>query len=404
MKVLQINSALITDAPGRIAEEIGKVLLKNGHEAYFGYGRETRPIVSTPVKIGGLPDQMVHLAITRLADRHGFGSANATRQFVKRVKEIDPDIIHLHNLHGYYINIRILFDFLKEFKKPVVWTLHDCWAFTGHCSHYVTANCYKWETECHHCPKKRSYPASWLMDNSTMNFRDKKKIFNSLSDLHFVSPSKWLADEFTRSFLKNYPIHVINNGIDISRFSPEKRLNEEEKRKKFGNKPVVLGVASVWGKYKGLDDFIKLNELIKEHFRIVLVGLNKKELQKLPEDITGMLRTESVEELASLYATADVFVNPTYADTFPTTNLEALACGTPVITYKTGGSPESVDNDTGRVVEPGDITELAVQIKEVINLGKSYYMENCRTKAEKLYDMNRSFLEYISLYESLLNS
>lgn len=404
MRVLQINSALITDAPGRIAEEIGKVLLKNGHEAFFGYGRSTRPILSSPVKIGGLPGQMAHLILTRIADRHGFGSVSATKKFIKKIKMINPDIIHLHSIHGYYINIRVLFDFLNEFHKPVVWTLHDCWAFTGHCSHYVTANCYKWQTECHQCPKKRSYPASWFMDNSTKNFRDKKALFTSLPNLHFVSPSEWLADEFSRSFLNKYPISVINNGIDLNSFSPEKGYGEEEKQRRFGDKPIILGVASVWGKFKGLEDFLRLNDLIRGKAKIILVGLNKRELRMLPEYIIGIPRTESVGELAALYATASVFANPTYADTFPTTNLEALACGTPIVSYRTGGSPESVTDKTGRIVPKGDLASLAEKIEEVIKLGKPHFAENCRLRAEQFYNINLNYLKYISLYESLLNS
>ena len=403
MRILQINSALTTDAPGRIAEEIGKVAIANGHESYFGFGRVPRPIVSTPVKIGSTYDQMMHLVLTRTLDRHGFGSATATRRFVEEVNHINPDIIHLHSLHGYYINIRVLFEYLKMRGKPVVWTLHDCWAFTGHCSHYVTANCYKWQTECHHCPKKKSYPASWGLDNSTRNFRDKKTIFNSLSNLQFVSPSHWLAGEFKRSFLQQYPIRVIHNGIDLNQFNPERKLSVTDKKERFGDKPLVLGVASTWGKYKGLDDFLVLNDLLQDHATIILVGLNDSEMKRLPETIIGIKRTENVQELAALYATADVFVNPTYADTFPTTNLEALACGTPVVTYMTGGSPEALDDNTGFVVPTADTASLAAHIKKIIQHGKSHYLNSCRTRAEQHFNKDEKFLEYLSLYESLVH-
>ena len=402
MRILQVNSALTTDAPGRIAEEIGKVAIANGHESYFGFGRAPRIIASTPVKIGTRYDQMMHVILTRATDRHGFGSIAATHRFVEEVEVINPDIIHLHSLHGYYINIKILFDYLKRSGKPVVWTLHDCWAFTGHCSHYVTANCYKWETECHHCPKKKSYPASWGLDNSTRNFRDKKAIFNSLSNLHFVSPSHWLKGEFERSFLKQYPIRVIHNGIDLNQFNPDRRLSESDKINRFGNKPIILGVASVWGKYKGLDDFVVLNDLLKDQANIVLVGLNDSEMKRLPATIKGIKRTENIDELAALYASADVFVNPTYADTFPTTNLEALASGTPVVTYKTGGSPEAVDDNTGIVVSVGDTEGLATQIKKVIQQGHSHYLNSCRMRAEQLFNKDYKYLEYLSLYDSLL--
>ncbi|MDD3743840.1 MAG: glycosyltransferase [Lentimicrobiaceae bacterium] len=403
MKILQINSALITDAPGRIAEEIGKVVIANGHESYFGFGRAPRPITSTPVKIGSRFDQMIHLVLTRTIDRHGFGSIAATREFIDKIKIIDPDIIHLHSLHGYYINIRVLFNYLKESNKPVVWTLHDCWPFTGHCSHYVTANCYKWENFCHHCPKKKSYPASWGLDNSTKNFYDKKAIFTSLSNLHFVSPSKWLAGEFKRSFLQQYPIQVIHNGIDLKQFHPEKKLDDAALISRFGNKPIILGVASVWGNYKGLDDFVVLNEMLKDRATIVLVGLNEHELKRLPDSIIGIKRTENIDHLAALYASASVFVNPTYADTFPTTNLEALASGTPVVTYRTGGSPEALDENTGFVVETGNIKALASAISDVIISKSAAKRNNCRSRAEQHFNKELKYLDYLTLYNSLLN-
>lgn len=401
MKILHINTALLTDAPGRIAEEIGKMLIAQGHQNTIAFGRHPRNIVSETIKIGTHTDQYMHVMLTRVLDRHGFGSARATERLIQQIIKTDPDVIHLHNLHGYYLNIRVLFDYLKGSGKPVVWTLHDCWAFTGHCSHYVTANCYKWQTECHHCPKKKSYPASLGLDNSPRNFRDKKSIFTGLSNLHFVSPSQWLAGEFKQSFLQQYPMRVIHNGIDIHQFSPDSKLSDSDKLRRFGDKPLVLGVASVWGKYKGLDDFLLLNDLLKDQAKIVLVGLNESEMKRLPETIIGIRRTESLEELAALYATASVFVNPTYADTFPTTNLEALSCGTPVISYDTGGSPEAIDKLTGIVVKKGDIDGLETAIKTIISRDPETVRKDCRERALKIFNKEARFQDYIELYQKL---
>ncbi len=402
MKVLQINTALITDAPGRIAEEIGMVLIANGHESYIGYGRATRPITSKPVKIGNKADQLAHLLLTRIFDRHGFGSGSATVRFIEEIRVIDPDIIHLHNLHGYYLNIEVLFSYLKKAGKPIVWTLHDCWPFTGHCSHFDSAACYKWHHQCYECPKKRDYPASWLIDNSRDNFKRKKELFTGLHSMTFVSPSNWLAAHFRDSFLKSYPIKVIPNGLDITVFNPDKECNPILKKYGIGDRKPVLGVANIWGRFKGFNDFIKLSEMLPEDSVILLVGVNEKERESMPKNMIGIARTENIEELSSLYAAAAVFVNPTYVDTFPTTNLEALACGTPVITYNTGGSPEAIDPATGQVVEKGNVKALAEAVNTMLSNGKSHYSSNCRARAVKYYKKEDRYLEYLSEYQQFL--
>ncbi len=402
MKIFHINTALVTDAPGRIAEEIGKLLIANGHQNYIAFGRYPRKIVSETIKIGNQADQFKHVLLTRVFDKHGFGSAQATKKLLKQVAEIDPDIIHLHNLHGYYINVEILFDYLKKTGKPVVWTLHDCWPFTGHCSHYDYIGCDRWKTECHTCPNKRAYPSSWLIDNSTKNFHRKNIIFSGLDKMILVAPSEWLARDMKESFLKGYTIRVMPNGVNLEIFKPGS--DTELVKEKYGlkAKKVILGVASFWGKHKGLADFIKLSGMISKEEVILLIGLDEKQNRNLPSNIIGVLRTENIEELVSFYNTADVFVNPTYVDTFPTTNLEALSCGTPVITYNTGGSPEAIDADTGIVVDKGDIYGLKTAVDLVLRNGKSFYSESCIRRSNSLFNKEDRYRDYLNLYKELL--
>lgn len=403
MRILQINTVVNSGSTGRITEEIGETFLKNGHESFIAYGRGSRPSKSQLIKIGNRKDVLTHVLKTRITDRHGFGSKKVTQDLIKKIVEINPDAIGLHNIHGYYLNIEVLFNFLKEFNKPVVWTLHDCWAFTGHCAHFERADCYKWQTKCERCPLTKYYPSSFFIDNSKMNFTDKKRLFTGLNNLHIVVPSEWLANHVKNSFLSGYHATVINNGIDLNTFKP---IEPDEKKftgLNIAEKKIVLGVTNVWTDRKGLNDFIKLSEMLGTYYKIVLVGLKKKQINKLPANIIGITRTENVNELAELYSAASVFVNPTYSDNFPTTNLEALACGTPVITYNTGGSPEAIDNETGIVVEKGNVYALADAIKQITRNGKQYYSATCRIRAERLYDKNDRYMDYLRLYESLIS-
>jgi putative colanic acid biosynthesis glycosyltransferase len=403
MKLFQINTSLNSGSTGRIAEDIGSFMIVNGHQSFIAAGYTNRPSTSEVIKIGGDWNRRLHGLKTRLFDRHGFGSGTATRQLIECIEVIDPDIIHLHNIHGYYLNVEVLFSFLKNAGKPIVWTLHDCWPFTGHCSHFESVNCDKWQTECRTCPNKKGYPASWLLDNSRANFKDKMRIFNGVKNLHFVTPSHWLAEQLKKSFLKNYMVSVIYNGIDLGTFKPGKT---DEIKSKYGltRKIIILGVANTWKKRKAFNDFIKLSKLLPDNQQIVLVGLSGDKLLGLPDNITGTPHTENIAELAAMYSAASVFVNPTYVDNFPTTNIESLACGTPVITYNTGGSPEAADVNTGLVVEKGDIEKLAEGIKQFITKGKEHYHPLCRKRAENCFDKSAQFEMYAALYQKILQT
>lgn len=401
LRLLQINSVVNSGSTGRIAEEIGQTSIAAGWKSYIAYGRNDRPSESELIKIGNDWDIKMHGVQTRLFDGHGLGSKLATKDLIKKIIEISPNIIHLHNIHGYYINIEILFNYLKTAHIPVVWTFHDCWPITGHCAHFTFVGCEKWKTQCYDCPQKTRYPASWLVDRSEKNYQLKKELFTSLPNLTLVPVSKWLSEILMESFLKSYPIKTINNGINTDVFKPS---TSKAFRSKHGleNKFLLLGVASVWSPRKGLKDFIELSSHLNNDFKIVLVGLSRKQIEQLPNNIMGIERTESVKELAEIYSASDVFLNPTYEDSFPTTNLESLACGTPVITYKTGGSTEAIDELTGIVVEQGNIGKLIDTIKMVKSNGKQSYSEACVNRAHRLYKKEDRYQEYIELYNSLL--
>lgn len=402
-KVLQINVVGNFGSTGRIANDIGDLCLRNNWESYIAIGRKERPSNSKIIKIGNDIDLVQHALKTRIFDRHGFGSKKATKKFIENVLEIKPDIIHLHNIHGYFINIEILFDFLKEYNAPVVWTLHDCWSFTGHCSYFDFAKCEKWKTICFDCPQKKSFPSSYFLDSSKANYIDKKNLFNNVNNLTLVPVSNWLNELIKESFLESKS-QVINNGINLNNFTPSKNIEKIKVKHNIQNKLIVLGVASIWSDRKGLKDFIKLSKEVNESIIIVLVGLSDKQLKNLPDNIIGIQRTESISELADLYSAADLYLNLTYEDNFPTTNLEALACGTPVLTYNTGGSIESVDNTTGFVVEKGDIAGLITILnkKELFVFKK--LKNNCREKALKNYNKDERYKEYLELYASLIKN
>ena len=308
----------------------------------------------------------------------------------------------MHHLHGYFINIEILFNFLKGSKIPVVWTFHDCWSFTGHCTHFEYVGCEKWKTGCNNCPQTKEYPASLFIDRSKENYLLKKDIFTSVDKMIIVPVSNWLGGLVKESFLQNYPIKVIQNGVDINIFQPISAIDRLQEKLNVKENFVILGVASPWVKRKGLNDFVELSKLLKNDCSIILVGLNKKQLNNLPSNIIGLPRTESPKHLAKLYSLSDVFVNPTYEDTFPTTNLEAMACGTPVITYSTGGSVESITPETGLVVEKGDVISMLQAITTIKEKGKSTYSNLCRGHAEKYFNKEDRFKEYLILYKDIL--
>lgn len=400
MKLLQISSELNIGSIGKISEHISDLILKEGWESYIAYGREAKESKSNSFRIGSEKDLMLHGLSTRLFDNHGFASATATENLIKRLEEINPDLIHLHHLHGYFINVELLFNYLKKTEVPVIWTFHDCWSFTGHCTHYEYVGCEKWKTQCYSCPQKEEYPGSFFIDRSFKNYNLKKSIFNGHPNLTIVPVSQWLGEQVKQSFLNGYKVEVIPNGIDLEVFKPRPSAVKH----KYGLKGrfLILGVTGNWEAKKGLEDFLELRNQLSSDYDIILVGLSAKLKKEIGDKIIGIEKTENQIELAELYSAADVFLNPTLEDSFPTTNLEALACGTPVITYRTGGSVEAIHEKTGYIVEKKDISGMLGKIETVTKHGKAYYSEHCRFIAEKLYNKNINFSKYIDLYRQIL--
>jgi len=401
MRVVHINSVINTGSTGRIIEEIGNVLLDNGHESFVAYGRKIGNLESRSalIKIGNRLNNYWHGLNTLLFDSHGFVSKIATKNLIKELERIDPDVIALYNLHGYYIHVGELFEYLQNRNKPVVWTLFDCWAFTGHCTYFDNINCLKWQTECYQCPKFNKYPTA-LFDNSRLNFQRKKQVFTSLNKLEIITHSKWLSDLVSQSFLKSFLRHTIPSAVNTNLFQPV--FQDLTERYGLRGKKVILGCANTWTDRKGFKDFLKLASLCNSNFVIVLIGVSVNQIEILPDNILGIKKTESIEQLSAWYSLATVFVNPTYMDNFPTTNIEALACGTPVVTYNTGGSPESIDSSTGIVIEVGDIQGIWNAIIKLSHLDQVVLSQNCRNRALRLYDKQTRFLDYLQVFERAL--
>lgn len=401
MNLLQINVTANWGSHGKIAEAIGRLALEEGWNSMIAYGRGTPCSHSSLIRIGNDFDMTIHGIGTRFFDLNGLLSKNVTKRFIEEISSYKPDIIHLHNIHGYYLNYPILFNWIKKINVPVIWTLHDCWPWTGHCAYYTYERCNKWENFCHNCPGLNNYPVSYW-DRTKRNFTQKKKSFLNVPNMTLVPVSNWLNDNVKKSFLGGYKSKIIHNGIDLEQFHPIE--SKEKIRNKFNlkNKILLLGVASNWEKRKGLEEFIKLRKLLSYDYQIILVGLSKSQISGLPEGIIGISRTNNIEELVELYSAADIYLNPTLEDNFPTTNLEALACGTPIITYNTGGSPEAVNKDTGLVVEYKDIKAFAAGIFKIKD-NNMLSSELCRERAVRLFDANKVFYKYIDLYKEVLN-
>ena len=394
MKVLQINT-FGNLSTGKIAVDIYRTLRAKGHEGAVAFARNDVPGDVPSFKIGNSLSVYTDGVLTRLTDKAGHYSKGATEKLIKQIKEYDPDIIHLHNLHGYYINVPMLFDFLKDAGKPVVWTLHDCWAYTGHCCYYSMAGCDKWKlTGCSKCPQKKAYPASIFKDNSSKNFSEKTQMFHSVKNLHLVCVSKWLDNELKESFLKDLPSRVIYNGIDTSVFKPSS--GNFRIKYNVGDKRIVLGVASTWDTRKGLADFIELSKILDERYKIVLVGLNDKQKAKLPDNMIGIGRTDGPKELAEIYSASNVLFNASVEETFGLPNVEALACGTPVVAYNCTGIPETMTEDDGFIVEPHDLQSVAQKIGEICDSGKRIEVSSFRFPKDKTYEA------YMKLYEELV--
>ena len=397
MRVFQIN-AVPYGSTGRIMFQIAQLLEQKGHQALCTTGFTWKKCTCRQHFItSNLLEKTWHMTMARLTGLNGCFSVMATRRLLRRMEAFAPDVIHLHNLHCWYINLPMLFRYIKKHNIPVVWTFHDCWPITGHCPHFALTGCDKWKTGCRNCSSYRHYPQC-LFDDSRAMWHRKKKWFTGVRQLTVVAPSQWLGALVKQSYLRDYPVQVIHNGIDLEVFRP----TDSNFRQRYACQDcfLLLGVAFDWSNAKGLDVFIELSKRLPEDFRIVLVGTNREIDKLLPERIISIHRTASLRELAQIYTAADLLVNPTREEVFGLVNAEALACGTPVLTFRTGGSPEVPDDTCGSVVEVGDTDALE---KEILRIAKQqpYSPEACCRRASE-FNKNDRFEEYVALYQKLV--
>ena len=402
MRIVQINGGA-KGSTGKIMMGIAEVARAQGHEVMCA-----SPITTTNrdagedcgyYRIGTFNSRRVNVALARITGFNGCFAWFETYKLLKKIDEFKPDIIHLHNLHDSYINLPMLFSYIKKHNVSAVWTLHDCWAFTGQCPHFTIVKCDEWKTGCHNCPQYKEYPAS-LYDNTKRMWKLKRKWFTGIENMRIVTPSKWLAELAKESYLKGYPIEVINNGIDLDVFKP----TPSNFRERYGipaEKHIVLGVSFAWGYRKGLDCFVEMAEKLGEQYQIVLVGTDDEIDKNLPQSIISIHRTQNQKELAEIYSAADAFAMPTREENYPTVNMEAIACGTPVVTFDTGGSPEMLDDKTGIVVEANDIEATKKAIKDICEK-KRCNDEEYIVAYSKKFNMQKKFTDYIELYATVL--
>lgn len=404
-RIVQINPVLrTTTSTGKIMKEIGTLAESSGWENYLAYSRGRDGVPQSGMKllpVGSRISVVLHGLLTRFTDRHGLGSKVATRRFVKELEKLDPDIIHIHNIHGYFLNYKILFEYLQRSGKPVIWTVHDCWLYTGHCYHYASVGCDRWKRGCGGCPQRKAFPQSWFIDRSKKNYSDKKAAFTSIGDkLTIVTVSDWMRREMENSFLKDCRFEVIHNGIDTERFHPADPSGFITEHSLEG-KRILLGVANIWSKEKGLDDFVSLSQRLEADEALVLVGLNEDQAAGLPDNIVKISRTANVEELAAIYSAATVFVNLTLQENYPTVNLEAISCGTPVVTYDTGGCRETISEATGTSVPQGDIDAVLESVRDWERTDREDSRRACRDYAVRHFRKEDRYADYIELYEEL---
>ena len=398
MKIAMINSVCY-GSTGRICRDNMRALKAAGRGARLFYGRGAGPKDGDTVRFSGMADVYAHVLLARLTDGQGFcASRRATGRLIELLDGYQPDVIHLHQPHGYYLHLPTLFRYLKGCARPVVWSLHDCWTVTGHCAYFTAAGCERWREDCGRCPQKSAYPAAWI-DRSAQNLLKKRALFCGVPNLTLVTPSAWLKSVVERSALSKYPVQVIPNGVDRTVFCPPSEESGQSAGPRRGeNGALILGAANVWEPRKGLDVFFALRKLLPESMRILLVGLSKAQIRALPPGIEGRERTANARELAALYRMADVFVNPSSEDNYPTTHLEALCCGTPVVTFDVGGCREALTDACGIAVPFGDTAALARAVQRALLLQRA----DCLARAEA-FGCEQTAAAHLALYESVLH-
>lgn len=395
MNLLQINTVGNIGSTGRIAEQIGIEAIRKGWESYIACARAAQSR-SEIIRIGTKWHRYPNVLWTRIFDSDSPIAKISTLKFINDIKKLSPDIIHLHNLHGYYLHVPTLLEFLGEYNRPVVWTLHDCWPFTGHCAYFDFCGCGKWKTLCSDCPQKNKYPASWVFDRSSKNHIEKTAIISKIKNLTFAPVSKWMESIALESKVKFKNIQTIRNGIDIGVFQPSQKIAPNS----INN---VLFAANKWEPRKGLHFIPEIAKRLGADYKLTVLGASREQKKYLEErGIIAQRRINNIQQLRDIYSQAAVFVNPTLEDNLPTVNMEAIACGTPVVTFASGGTPETVPNEkVGAAVKRGDIDAMVCQIKKFAALDKLETAKICRQTALDNFDAKTAFKKYIDLYESL---
>lgn len=400
-KLLLINVALNWGSTGKIVEGIGKLALSNGWEVYVAHGaRYQNHSLLQSIQVTSKAGEWAHYIESSLFDGQGLGSRCATNRFLKRLDEIKPDLAHIHNIHGCYINYPQLFTYLKERNIPVVWTLHDCWSMTGHCVYFERSRCNKWKSGCYSCPQLRDFPSSYLLDRSRRNYALKKSLFTSMEDMQITTVSSWLKGVTEQSYLGKFPITVVSNGIKTDSFKPTEC--DIRKRYNLESKKILLGVATGFEDRKGIKDYVKLASKLPSEYKLVLVGVSKYDKQLLPKKVVAIDKANGMGELAGLYSCADALLSLSYEETFGMTIAEAMACGTPAIVYDNTAQPELITPETGKVVPTGDVDVVLSAIEEVCSKPKESYSAACR-KHSLAYDEKVSYQKYLDIYSAILN-
>ena len=401
MKVLQINAVYGNGSTGIIVKDIDTALQQRGYTSYVAYAKSTNA-PQNGYKIGNLIDQKLHAVLARLIGKQAYFSFFCTNRLLNFIDKIKPDIIHLHNLHSNYINLKMLTNYINKNNINTVITLHDCWFFTGKCFHYGVVGCNKWQTRCGNCPRVKEDVPSWFFDQTTRVFEDKKRYMGLIPNLVVVGVSNWISNEAKKSFFQSKKIVTIQNGVDLEIFKPtesdiRKKLNVEEKF-------VILGMANKWLDKINQSTFSYVVNQLCEDEVLVLLGCRKDQIEHLPNNVIGLEYCSKRNDLAKIYSLSDIFVNVTREDSLPTVNIEAICCGTPVITFDSGGSSEIIDNNTGLVVAQGDDKALLMAIKKIKKKGKQHYQNKCREHGVKNFNKDDRYIDYINLYEKIIEN
>ena len=396
-KLLQINSVVNTGSTGRIAEQLGQLAITQGWESYIAYGREARESKSQLIRIGNKNDVYLHAITSMLMDNQGLMSKRATRQILEKVEVIKPDIVHLHNIHGYYINYPMLFRYLKNNNIPTVITMHDFWLMTGHCA-YINKICNRWKIGCGDCPRLNQYPVA-MVDRSAKNWQIKATFFADMPNVILIPVSHWLGRFVDESLLKYVKQRVIYNGIDTDIFKPYTK-HEQTIQGIDWNRFTIMTIATRWTNSNGYREVIKLSEFLPTDCQIVMVGLNEEQLKDIPKNIIGYKKTEKFSQLQELYTKSDVIFNPNTEVTFGLVTVEAMACGTPAIVLRDTAGEELVNEQTGFVVDKvEDVVKLIPTIKAMNNEHTSDF---CRQRVKGLFEADKQFQKYLDLYKTLI--